>query len=98
EERARYFRALVSNALGDPAQALEDAEKALAVIGAHGPRPLDTALLHLARAAAMRAIGDENGRSRAIADADAAAAALTAPGLQTQFAAQRANVVASWEL
>jgi hypothetical protein len=93
EERALYFRALVCNAVGDAKAALTDAEKALAVIYSHGRRPLDAALLHLARASALGALDDASGKSRALADADVAASTLTIPDLQAQFAAQRAKVL-----
>lgn len=93
EERALYLRALVSNVLGNPKSALADAEKALAVIHSQGERPLDAALLHLARASALATLGDKKGMSRAIAGADAAAARLTAPELKAQFAAERAKAV-----
>jgi len=95
EERALYFRARVSNAVGARDSALADADKALSVIDAHGPRPLDAALLHLVRASALHALGDASGKSRAIADADAAASKLTAPDLQAQFASERARVLAA---
>ena len=95
EERALYFRALVSNVRGDPESALADADKALAIIDLHGVRPLDTALLQLARASAFAALGDEGSKSRAIADADAAASKLTAAVLQAQFASERAKVLAA---
>jgi hypothetical protein len=95
EEHALHFRALVSNVTGDPESALADADRALAVIDSRGQRPLDTALLHLTRASALAAIGDENGKSRAIADADAAALKLTAPDLRAQFASERAKIIAA---
>lgn len=95
QERALYFRALVSNVLADPVSALADADKALAVIDAHGQRPLDAALLHLARASALALLGDGSGKSRAIADADVAASRLTAPDLQAQFSAERARVLSA---
>lgn len=94
EERALHFRALVSNITGDPESALADADRALAVINSRGQRPLDAALLHLTRASALAAVGDENGKSRAIANADAAASKLTAPDLRAQFASERAKVLA----
>jgi hypothetical protein len=59
-----------------------------------GERPLDAALLHLARAASLAALRDVDGRRRAIADADAAAAKITAAELIAQFAAERAKVAA----
>lgn len=93
EERALYLKAIVSNAAGSPRTGLAEADEALAIIQAQGVRPLDTALLHLARASAFAALGDEDGRRQAIAAADAAAAALTAPALKAQFAAERGKVV-----
>lgn len=95
EERALYFRAIVANATGRPEAALADADKALAIIDAQGERPLDAALLHLARASALSALGDANGASSAIADADAAATPLAAPDLKAQFETARARVVAA---
>ena len=95
QERALHFRALVSNVAGDPESALADADRALAVIDSRGQRPLDTALLHLTRASALATIGDENGKARAIADADAAALKLTAPDLRAQFASERARIIAA---
>jgi hypothetical protein len=95
EERALYFRALVSNVVGYPRSALTDADKGLEVIRAHGERPLDAALLHLARASALVALGDKNAMLQAVADADAAASPLTVPALKAQFEAERAKVVAA---
>jgi tetratricopeptide (TPR) repeat protein len=95
EERALYLRALVSNARGNPEAALADVDKALAVIAANGERPLDGALLHLARASALGALGDAGGASKAIADADAAASRLAAPELRAQFEKVRAATVAA---
>jgi hypothetical protein len=74
---------------------LADADQALALIAAQGQRPLDAALLHLARASALAAVGDRTGKTQAIADADTAAAKLTAPELLAQFAAERAKVLAA---
>jgi hypothetical protein len=45
------------------------------------------------RASSLAALEDTNGRLRAIGDADAAAANLTAPNLKAQFAAERSKVV-----
>jgi hypothetical protein len=92
EERALYLKALVATAAGNPQSGLAHADKALVVIDAHGERPLDVALLHLARALSLAALGDTNGRSRAIDDADAAASKLTATSLKAQFASERAKV------
>jgi hypothetical protein len=94
EERALHLNALVATATGDLDAGLAHAEKALAVIQAHGERPLDTALLHLARASALAALGDGTGKLSAIDDADVAASKLTAANLQAQFASERAKVVA----
>jgi hypothetical protein len=95
EERALYFRALVSTVLGDSNAALSDADNALAIIESNGQRPLDAALLHLARASALAALGDANGTLRAISDADTAASTLTAADLRAQFASARAKVLAA---
>jgi hypothetical protein len=92
EERALYFKAVVSNVTGSPESGLADADRALALINAQGERPLDAALLHLARASSLAALGDTNGRLRAIGDADAAASKLTAPNLKAQFAGERAKI------
>jgi len=93
EERALYFKALVANATGDPEVGLTTADAALAVIAANGERPLDTGLLHLARAVSFASLGDTNGRARAITDADAAAARLMAAGLKEQYALKRAETL-----
>jgi hypothetical protein len=93
EERALYLKALVSNVTGSPESGLADADKALAIIASRGERPLDAARLHLVRASSLAALEDTNGRLRAIGDADAAAANLTAPNLKAQFAAERSKVV-----
>lgn len=93
-ERAHYLNALVANAVGDPTSGLTHADAALAIITANGERPLDAALLQLARAVSLAALGDEDGKTHAIGDADAAAANLTAADLRSQFAAERAKVVA----
>jgi hypothetical protein len=95
EERALYLRALVSNVTGRSRSGLEDADKALAVINSHGERPLDAALLHLARATSLGVMGDADGRLRAIGDADIAASKLAAPNLKAKFATERSKVVAA---
>jgi hypothetical protein len=93
EERALYLKAVVSNVTGRSQSGLEDADKALAVINSHGERPLDVALLHLARATSLGAMGDAGGRSRAIGDADIAESKLAAPNLKAKFATERLKVV-----
>jgi tetratricopeptide (TPR) repeat protein len=95
EERALYLKAVVTTATGDPETGLAHADKALAVINAHGERPFDTALLHLARASSLAILGDGTGSSRAIDDADTVASKLTAPDLKAQFAAARAKTIAA---
>jgi len=95
EERALTLKALVANATGHPELGLADADRALAVIHANGERPLDAARLHLARASSLAALGDGDGRKRAMEDADLAAAKLTAQELKTQFAVERARVIAA---
>jgi hypothetical protein len=94
-ERGHYLNALVCNVTGDPTSGLAHADEALTIIAANGERPLDTALLQLARAVSLAALGNANGTVQAIGDADAAAAMLVATDLGAQFAAERAKVVAA---
>jgi hypothetical protein len=73
DERARYLKALVANALGEPANAKRHADDALAIIAANSPRPIDQTFLTLARANARRRLGDDGWRDDlAASDADAA--------------------------
>jgi hypothetical protein len=95
EERALYLKTLVALAIGQAQPALSFADTALALISANGKRPLDAALLHLARARSLAAVGDTDGKARALVDADAAADVLTAEDLKQQFIAKRAEVIAS---
>jgi hypothetical protein len=94
-ERGRYLNAMVANVTGDPGSGLAHADAALAIIAANNERPLDAALLHLARAMSLAALGNADGMARAIGDADASAAMLAATDLKAQFAAERAKVVAA---
>jgi hypothetical protein len=94
-ERAHHLNALVANATGAPGSGLAHADAALAIIAANHERPLDAALLHLARAVSLAGLGDADGMARTIGDADAAAAKLAAPELQAQFAAERARLIAA---
>jgi hypothetical protein len=94
-ERGHYLKALVANISGDPRAGLAYADAALGIIASNSERPLDTALLHLARAVSFAALGDVDRRARAISDADLAAAKLTATDLVAKFAAERANVDAA---
>jgi hypothetical protein len=92
EERALYLKAVVANVTGSPETGLKDANNALALIHANGERPLDAALLHLARARSFAALGDGKAKAQAIGDADAAASKLVAPDLKVQFGAERTKV------
>jgi hypothetical protein len=76
--------------------ALTLADAALGVIAANGERPLDAARLHLARAASLLALGDMDGRVRALADADTAADKLMSNDLKQQYASERAKAAAAW--
>ncbi len=80
-----------------PASGAAHAEAALTIIAANGDRPLDVALLQLARAEALRALGDVAGSEIAIRLADEAASTLGAEELRAQFASERARVVAGLE-
>jgi hypothetical protein len=95
EERALYLKALVANVTGAPTSGLAHADAGLAIIAANSERPLDAALLQLARAVSLAAMGDDDGRAHAIDDADATASKLTATNLKAQFATERAKVVAA---
>jgi hypothetical protein len=96
EERALHLKSVVALAVGRIEDALTFAERALAVIAANGDRPLDSARLQLARAAALAARGDAEGRMAALANADAAAGQLASNDLRQQFAVERAASVAAW--
>jgi hypothetical protein len=94
EERALYLKAVVANATGDPRSGLRNADAGLAIIAANGDRPLDAALLQLARALSLAAVGDDDS-ARAISEADAIASRLTETRLTAQFMTQRAKVLAA---
>jgi hypothetical protein len=96
EERALYLRALTAIATGEAQSGLDDANKALAIIASHGERPLDTALLHLARARALAVLGDAGAASWAVGEADMAASRLPAASLKAQFDQERSKVVSAW--
>jgi hypothetical protein len=53
DERARYLKALVANALGKSADGLVHADAALAIIAANGEQPVDWAFLTLARSRSL---------------------------------------------
>jgi hypothetical protein len=92
-ERGLHLKSVVATITGDPASGLAHADAALALIEANGERPLDAARLHLARSMAFAALGNADGRRRALSDADAAAAKLTAANLKVEFAADRDKAV-----
>ena len=92
-ERGLYLKSVVATVTGDPEAGLAHASAGVALIDANGERSLDAARLHLARSMAFAALGDAEGRSCAISDADAAATKLTAVGLKERFAAERDKVV-----
>lgn len=94
-ERAHYLNAVVANVSGDPTSGLAHADAALAIVAANGERPLDAALLQLARATSLGALGDVKGQACAMADADAAAEKLVAKDLKAQFLAERSRVLAA---
>lgn len=91
-ERGHYLNALVANVVGDPVSGLAHADAALAIIAANNERPLDGALLQLARAVSLGALGDNDGRAQAIGDADTTASKLTEMNLRAQYAAARAEI------
>lgn len=92
-ERGLHLKSVVATVTGDPESGLAHADAALALIDTNGERPLDAARLHLARSMAFAALGDADGRRRAMSNADAAAAKLTATNLKAEFAAERDKVV-----
>ena len=92
EERALYLKALVANALDGPNDALKHTDMALAIINANGTRPIDTAVLRLARSRAFALLGDEDGRQREITLADLAAAQSPDAALKAWFAEEREKV------
>lgn len=95
EERALYLKALVANVTHAPIAGLAHADAGLAVIAANSGRPLDAALLQLARAVSLAAMGDGDGRAHAIDAADVTASKLTATNLKAKFATERAKVIAA---
>jgi hypothetical protein len=93
EERALYLKALVANALGEPTEALQHADAALALIAANGEQPVDAAFLTLARARAHHLAGDPTAAAEDLARADAAAADWGDEELREWFATERAKVL-----
>jgi len=93
EERALYLTARIANVAGKPGLGLALADEALAVIAANGARPLDAAMLQLARATSLAAIGDNDRARRAVVEADATAAKLPTAELKAKFVAERARTM-----
>ena len=86
DERADYLLALVHNRLERPAEALAFADRALATIAeADGEEPVDEAFVHLARAAACRALDRADDQEASIAHAQRLAEAFEGDGLQAWF-------------
>lgn len=90
-ERADYLLATVHNELGRPDDALTYADRALATIQANGDEPVDQAFLCLARARAFRDLGQDEARAKALAEAEALAAAFASDGLKSWFADELAK-------
>ncbi|HEY2707883.1 MAG TPA: hypothetical protein VGI95_07495 [Caulobacteraceae bacterium] len=93
DERARYLKALVANALGEPDAALGHVETALQIIAANGEAPVDVNFLHLTRAHALRLAGDEAASVDELAISDTVAAGWTNPGLTAWYAEERVRVI-----
>ena len=94
EEVALGLKAGVALALNRPHAALELADDALKVIAANGKRPIDSALLHLARSRANAAVGDAQRRDHELALADAAAEDAPNESLKAWYAEERAKALA----
>ncbi|GAB7126316.1 hypothetical protein JCM19000A_08230 [Silvimonas sp. JCM 19000] len=92
-ERALYLQALVANAVNQAQQALQYADQALALIAAHGAEPVDQAFILLARAHALRVLGNPEGYGHALADAQTLADAFDDVDLKTWYAEEKARAV-----
>lgn len=89
DERSDYLLSLVRTAMGDAAQGLAHADRGLATIdAADGDEPVDRAFLHLARARALRAAGEDAAHAGALAAAETLAAAFEGDGLKSWFAGE----------
>jgi hypothetical protein len=91
-ERADYLVALAMNALGRHRDAAAAARAGLETIRANGEEDVDKAFLNLTLAAAARGLRDKELADRALADADALAAAFDDDGLEKWFADERAKL------
>ena len=92
DERADYLLALVHNAVGQHARALEAAERGLETIAAHGEEPIDAAFLNLARAEALRGLEQRAAYDGALEAADALGRAFDDAGLRQWYEEERAKV------
>jgi tetratricopeptide (TPR) repeat protein len=91
DERARYLKALVANALGRPNEALGHADAALEIIAANGEAPIDQTFLTLARSRSLALLGRADDSAGALAKSDAAAAAWDDQGLKDWYVEERAR-------
>ncbi len=95
QERAAYLRAMVANALGDAAQARENALRALALLDEHDAEraeQVDRAFVELERARACRDLALQDEAQAAQDAADALAARFDDVGLDEWFAKRRAEL------
>jgi hypothetical protein len=93
DARGDYLEALVANALGDAAGALEHLDSALSLIDANGGAPVDETFLHLARAHALRLLGDDEGSAVELEICDGDAEGWDDEGLTSWYAEERARTI-----
>jgi hypothetical protein len=91
DERADYLMALVSNAVGNHADAVLHAERALGTIEKNGEEPVDAAFLHLALATAHRGLGLARAHAASLARADRLAAAFDDAGIRAWYDGEAAK-------
>jgi len=94
-ERAAYLRAMVGNAVGEPAQARAHALRALALLDTHDTERaerVDRAFIELERARACRDLARQDEARDALAAAEGLAAAFDGPGLVDWFSGRRAKL------
>jgi hypothetical protein len=87
-ERADYLVALVHNRIAEWATGLAAADAGLVTIAANGEEPVDEAFLQLARALALRGLGEDAAADEALGVADALAVDWD-EGLRAWYDAQR---------
>ena len=93
DERARYLKSLVANALGKPAEGLGHADAALAIIAANGEAPIDQTFLTLARSRSLALLGRADESVAALAKSDADAANWDDQGLKDWYAEERTRAL-----